>query len=286
MKKILPKVAIGLPVYNGEKYLGFAIDSLLAQTYHDFHLYISNNASNDTTHEICEMYAKKDPRIKYVKQAKNIGAVKNFDYVKTLASDYQFFMWVAHDDYWDINWLAELIAEIKPTDLAVRGRAFNVDQSNNFLAETKVKSFNKGGVLSVFLDDEKNGRAFYFYALFNNALLKQTNFDLLNLDKYYGSDTFFVCHWIQFGSLRTVSSTTQYYRRHLQSTTNAYAKQWFGLKRLAFYLFPISTYIYTLKVVDKKYWPLIIFAIPVKFVKSQLNIWPRIFRLIITGKTI
>lgn len=279
----LPKVAIGIPVYNGEKYLRFALDSLLAQTYQDFHIYISDNASTDGTQLICLEYANKDSRIKYFKQPNNIGIVKNFDFVKVQSINYELFMWAAHDDYWDTNWLELLVNEMKPDDLGVRGNVVNVDQDGKQMGVTHVTSFNRGDVLDVFLDNEKNCRSFYYYALFNNDLLKKANFDLLNLDTTYGADTFFVCHLVQYGALRTVSQTNQYYRRHQGSTTNYYSKQWFGLKRLAFYLLPISTYIYTLKVVEKKYWLKIITVIPYKFIKSQFNIWPRIIKLIMTG---
>ncbi|HVX59783.1 MAG TPA: glycosyltransferase, partial [Pirellulales bacterium] len=55
-----PRVSIGLPVYNGENYLALAIDSLLAQTYQDFELIISDNASTDRTEAICRDYASRD----------------------------------------------------------------------------------------------------------------------------------------------------------------------------------------------------------------------------------
>ena len=60
-----PKVSIGMPVFNGEKYLKEAINSILAQTYQDFELIISDNASTDQTPQICSEYAFKDSRIRY-----------------------------------------------------------------------------------------------------------------------------------------------------------------------------------------------------------------------------
>jgi glycosyltransferase involved in cell wall biosynthesis len=61
----LPRVRIGLPAYNGERHLPAALDSLLAQTYGDFELIISDNASTDRTEEICREYAARDSRIRY-----------------------------------------------------------------------------------------------------------------------------------------------------------------------------------------------------------------------------
>jgi hypothetical protein len=65
----MKKITIGLPVYNSARYLAAAIDSILAQSYGDFDLLISDNASTDRTEEICRDYAKRDPRIRYIRQS-------------------------------------------------------------------------------------------------------------------------------------------------------------------------------------------------------------------------
>lgn len=286
MNETNKEIAIGLPVYNGELYLEKAIDSILKQSFKNFALIISDNASSDNTEFICQKYEKQDARIKYIRQPINIGVENNFQFVKKASSEYKYFIWAAHDDFWEINWLEELINNIQESDLGIRGRSINIDHNENFIAETFTKNFYTGDVLNVFMDNEKNGRGFYYYSLFNNRNLAKVNFDLLNLNKTYGADTLFLCHMIQFGNLRTIKSTSQYYRRHDSSMTNHYSKQWFGLKRFAFYLFPVSTYFYVLKVTNKKYWPILIATIPIKFIKSQIDIWPRIIRFLLTGKTI
>ncbi|HKN52024.1 MAG TPA: glycosyltransferase, partial [Amycolatopsis sp.] len=61
----VPRLSLGLPVYNGEEYLAESLDALLGQTYEDFELIISDNASTDGTDEICRQYADKDSRIRY-----------------------------------------------------------------------------------------------------------------------------------------------------------------------------------------------------------------------------
>ena len=73
-----PAVSIGMPVYNGERFIRDALESLLAQSFTDFELIISDNASTDTTERICKKYAARDSRIRYVKQSGNIGAALNF----------------------------------------------------------------------------------------------------------------------------------------------------------------------------------------------------------------
>ena len=91
------KVTIGIPVYNGEDFLEKAVDSLLSQTYEDFELIISDNASTDRTEEICRRYAAQDPRVKYVRNTENLGAAKNYNQLVDMAKG-EYFKWAAHDD--------------------------------------------------------------------------------------------------------------------------------------------------------------------------------------------
>jgi len=92
-----PKVSIGMPVYNSDKTLEGAILSILDQTFVDFELIISDNASTDKTQEICKNFEKKDKRIRYIRQKKNIGILNNFKEVLNLSSS-DYFMWMAGDD--------------------------------------------------------------------------------------------------------------------------------------------------------------------------------------------
>ena len=92
-----PKISIGMPIYNAESFLRKRLDSLLAQTYTDFELIISDNASTDSTPTICEEYLKKDKRIRYICQEKNRGLTWNFNFVLQEAK-YEYFVWVAADD--------------------------------------------------------------------------------------------------------------------------------------------------------------------------------------------
>lgn len=92
-----PKVSIGLPVYNGEAFLSAAIESILTQTYADFELIISDNASTDKTQEICEAFAKKDARVLYFRSDINHGASWNYNRTFELAKG-EYFRWHAADD--------------------------------------------------------------------------------------------------------------------------------------------------------------------------------------------
>lgn len=94
-----PLISIGLPVYNGEMSIETAIVAIRSQTYSNFELIISDNASTDKTEDICKYHATKDRRIKYVKHEVNMGPIANFAYVLNCASS-PYFMWAADDDTW------------------------------------------------------------------------------------------------------------------------------------------------------------------------------------------
>jgi glycosyltransferase involved in cell wall biosynthesis len=94
---VSPRVSVGLPVYNGAKYLRPALESLLSQDFEDFELVISDNASTDETEAICRAYAASDRRIHYHRNDTNVGSAKNYRRVFELARG-EFFKWCSHDD--------------------------------------------------------------------------------------------------------------------------------------------------------------------------------------------
>lgn len=91
------RVSIGLPVYNGEQFLAAALDSLLAQSFDDFELIISDNGSSDGTEGICQDYVTMDKRIRYFRGVANLGAAWNYNRVFALSSG-EYFKWAAYDD--------------------------------------------------------------------------------------------------------------------------------------------------------------------------------------------
>ncbi|MBI9082526.1 MAG: glycosyltransferase family 2 protein [Desulfobacterales bacterium] len=100
-----PRISIGLPVYNGGQHLLFCLESILGQSFEDFELIISDNASTDQTEEICRRFLKSDARIRYIRNPYNLGAAANFNRVTTLARA-PYFKWAAHDDLLAPDFLA------------------------------------------------------------------------------------------------------------------------------------------------------------------------------------
>ena len=110
------QLTIGMPVYNEGKFIDAAIESLLSQTYKNFILIISDNASTDQTPEICKHYAKRDSRVIYIKHNKNEGALFNFRCVLDKTST-PFFMWAGGHDKWYPMFIEKLLPIIASEDI-------------------------------------------------------------------------------------------------------------------------------------------------------------------------
>ncbi|HET6738863.1 MAG TPA: glycosyltransferase family 2 protein [Kribbella sp.] len=104
-----PRLSIGLPVYNGEDYLAQSLDAVLGQTYTDFELILSSNASTDGTDDICRDYARRDSRITFHRQERNIGAAPHHDFVFR-KSHGELFKWASGDDLWARDLVARCVA--------------------------------------------------------------------------------------------------------------------------------------------------------------------------------
>ena len=131
-----PTLSIGLPVYNGEKYLDQAIESILRQTYSNFELIISDNGSTDGTQKICEHYLSKDERIRYYHNQTNLGAAWNFNHVYHLSSG-KYFKWVSDDDLMDTDLLTKCVAVLEK-DISIilcHPMAIIIDERGNALEE-------------------------------------------------------------------------------------------------------------------------------------------------------
>lgn len=103
---ITPPVAIGLPVYNGEKFLAEAIESVLAQDFVDFDFLISDNCSTDSTWEICQHYASQDKRIRLNRHERNMGLIFNWQFVAENTQS-PYFFWHASDDLLAPNYVSQ-----------------------------------------------------------------------------------------------------------------------------------------------------------------------------------
>jgi glycosyltransferase involved in cell wall biosynthesis len=127
----VPRVTVGVPVYNGAAFLARALDSLLGQTFEDFELVLSDNASTDETARIAEDYARRDRRVRIVHQPTNIGAAPNFNAVLAEARA-PYFRWAAHDDLVEPTYLEKCVAllDARPEVVLCHSDVVKIDEND------------------------------------------------------------------------------------------------------------------------------------------------------------
>ena len=128
------RVSIGLPVRNGERFIEQALESLLAQTFQNFELIISDNGSTDKTEKICRAYAAKDRRIRYYHNEQNLGLARNYNRVFELSSG-EYFKWAAHDDLHSPDFLLKCveILDRDPNVILCHSQVRFIDEQGKFL---------------------------------------------------------------------------------------------------------------------------------------------------------
>jgi glycosyltransferase involved in cell wall biosynthesis len=218
----MPRVSIGLPVYNGENFLEPAIDSILAQCFTDFELIISDNASTDGTEEICREYAKKDARILYYRQEKNLGAIANYNDVFTRASG-EYFKWAAHDDLIAPTFLARCV-EVLDRQAGVvmcfpeisyideRGKIIRRAQPNlGILAANPTERLRD----FVRLQKKSNDIFWSIFGLLRRRALQDTAL----LDSYVASDRVLLVKLLLRGRFYQIPEPLFHRREHAQAST-------------------------------------------------------------------
>lgn len=179
---------MGMLVYNEEKYVSEAIESLLKQTYKDFILFIVDNASTDQTSQICKNYATKDKRIVYFRNAKNMGGAFSFNYALKQTNT-PYFMFCAGHDKWDPCFVEKLLPALKEekvilsypmsSSIGMDGRIGEILKDNCDTSNIN-KPIDRYLRILRFL---KSGHIFYGIWLTN--ALKKCSFDF----KTYGADS-------------------------------------------------------------------------------------------------
>ncbi len=219
-------ITIGMPVYNGAQYIREALDSLLAQTFTDFELIISDNASTDATQSICEEYARREPRVHYVRQAENKGALANFQFVLGQARG-EHFMWAAADDRWDKHWIETVYTRIRDSkQVAGFGELAHIDAHSLAMphAANGAKLQFDGNLLwrklSFYLAYEGMGKANLFYALYPRAALQ--GFDL----RRYHFDYQILFSLLDHVAFRQVAGGVLYKRIHGECGGRAVENVW------------------------------------------------------------
>lgn len=213
-----PRVSIGLPVFNAEKYLTQALDSILAQTYSDFELIISDNASTDRTQEICRAYAGKDRRIRYHRNDKNLGAVPNFNLVLALSSS-EYHKWAPYDDLIAPDFLARCVEVLdqNPAVILCYSRAKIIDEHGNFEVD-----YNPGPDTRSLKPHERFRNLILHpeYAIQQMGLIRTEILKRIGgHESYPSSDEVLLAGLALFGQFYEISDRLYLYRRHSEQST-------------------------------------------------------------------
>ena len=211
-----PKVSIGLPVRNAERFIRRAIESVLAQTFSDFELVICDNVSDDGTVEIVREYAERDARVRLCQNEANIGQIRNMNRVFELSRG-EYFRWTGDDDWFDREYLEKSVAYLEdhPEFIAVTCYVkYSDDDGNEFYAEytgERMESFDTARrfdrLLHLLVSDYRYSDT--HYALYRASALKQT--DLLPF--VYGPDRVLSAQLVLVGPFGHIPECLFYRRR-------------------------------------------------------------------------
>ena len=213
-------MTIGLPVFNAEEYLAQALESILAQTYQDFEIIISDNASTDNTPQICREYASRDNRIRYYRNRRNLGLSANFNRVFQLSSS-KYFKWAAYDDIHAPDFLEKCvrILDTHPAVVLCHSKTMAVDQRGehvgNYDSELRIdspKPHERFGDL-ICMD---NDAWVLMFGLISSDRLRKTQL----LGSYIGSDRNLLAEIGLIGRFYEIPEYLFFRREHARSYTN------------------------------------------------------------------
>jgi glycosyltransferase involved in cell wall biosynthesis len=130
------RVTIAVPVYNGERYLRETLECITAQTFSDFEVVISDNASTDGTEWICRDFAARDSRVRYVRNIRNVGMAANFEQLVQLARG-DYFKLATADDRFDARLVGECVAvlDAHPEVALCYGKTTLIDQDGKTIRQ-------------------------------------------------------------------------------------------------------------------------------------------------------
>jgi glycosyltransferase involved in cell wall biosynthesis len=211
------RVSIGMPVYNGERYLEAALEALLGQSFKDFELIISDNASDDSTPEICRKFAGMDSRIRYFRGSINQGAAWNFNHVFSLAKG-EYFMWASHDDLWEPRFIEKCahVLDNNPNACLCYSITIVIDGNGRHIKEIPVNPNLESSKAS-----KRFGESWQFppqipvFGLIRSDILKTTPL----IGNYSSSDRTLAGELALRGPFCAVHEPLFFYRRHENQST-------------------------------------------------------------------
>lgn len=215
-----PLVSLGLPVYNGENYLKLAVQSVLCQTFTDFELIISDNASTDKTESICREFDAAHSRVRYIRHDHNLGAASNFNHTVKLARG-EYFKWVAHDDLIAPEYLQTCVDALtaRKDRVAAFTHAVNIDEHGEKLGHKPDVSHSEEADpatrfrYSICVEHS----CLAIFGLVRMSVLRRTPM----IAPYVGSDRVLLAELGLRGPFTEISQTLFFHREHSERSTRA-----------------------------------------------------------------
>ncbi len=231
-----PLVSIGMPIFNAENYLRKALDGILSQTFSNFELIISDNASTDATEAICREYASQDNRIKYYRNETNLGASRNFNRVFELSQG-KYFKWASHDDVCAPEYIEQCIdvLERQPYIVLCYPKANTIDEqgkiTGTYTENLNIRSSKPHERLHQLLETYGWYHATQAFGLMRTSALKMT----LLIGNYPHADRVLLAELALLGEFYEVPEYLFYRRVHPQisqraNPTDASFAVWFDPK--------------------------------------------------------
>jgi glycosyltransferase involved in cell wall biosynthesis len=213
----MAQVTIGIPVYNDKDFLEQSLQSLLNQTFKDFVLIISDDCSTDGSAEICLEYEKKDNRIRYIRQPRNLGISKNLKFLLSLAET-KYFMWAGDDDLYEKDFIERLKNKLdsNPDSICSFSDYVRIDEENNPKGE--IRSFDYSGFSAVkrlkfFFKNSDDG---FGYGLYFTEKIRDVEFPVWwwpNKKSAYNNIFPSLCFYLAKGDYMHVEGHPLFYKR-------------------------------------------------------------------------
>jgi glycosyltransferase involved in cell wall biosynthesis len=236
--KVGPKVSIGMPVYNGEKTLAKAIESILNQDYTNIEIIISDNCSTDSTFAICQKYRKEDARIQYTRFDKNRGTIANFNNVFNLSSG-DFFMWASHDDFHEPSFISECIRSFANNPEAalcapkMKG-IISPKATHHWIGDLSTFK-DKSSVVGRYFETLQHFPAVAIYGLYRSSMIRKTSL----LPNGVGADLLFIQNLSLYGSfIQSDQVIFTYYGREKWNTVDQDYAVFYGERKKPWFYSP------------------------------------------------
>lgn len=259
----MTKISIGLPIYNEERFIENRLKNILSQTYSDFEIIISDNASTDSTQLICDEFIKQDKRIKYFRQAKNQGWLLNFKNTLHYATG-EYFIWTAADDLWESNFLEIILQQLESSKdivcsigkIKIYDKLIDNGKINTIEVSQKqyIKNFRLETITGSYADKvyqilHNASFANYLYGLFRTEILKKTSDHMFSLSW----DRTLILKIAKYGTLHTTDESFWYRYPKGMSMVSIIDQYRYGSIDLFQMFFPYSSFIkWCLKNLDTK----------------------------------